>query len=52
MLLKKVTNIGESRAIIIPAAYFRYWRTKGVDVNEFLMEVDEDGRLVLAPVTQ
>ena len=47
-IIKKLVQIGTSKAIIIPSAYLEYWRMKGKTICEFGVDINK--KIVLTPI--
>lgn len=48
MIRKKLFQIGNSKALIIPKSYLDYWQLKGKEIHEFGMKMNR--KIVLEPI--
>ena len=47
-MIKKLVQVGGSKAVIIPNSYLDYWQLKGKIIYEFGLEINK--KIVLIPI--
>lgn len=47
-IIKKLVRVGDSKAIIIPSSYLKYWSKKGKLLKEFGVKINK--KIVLTPI--
>jgi len=47
-ILKKLIKINESKAVVIPYSYFKFYRSMGKEINEVSLEIDK--KIILEPI--
>ena len=47
-LLRKIIDVGNSKAVVIPQSYLGYWRLKGKEIRQVELEVND--KITISPV--
>ena len=47
-IIKKLVQVGGSKALIIPNSYLNYWQLKGKEIHEFSVVINK--KIVLEPI--